>query len=354
MMNKLQHYCRGMLLTITVFVLGACGSSDNTQLAKPYTSLVSFGDSLSDVGTYAVGTVKTLGGGRYTVNGANGLNWVDLLGQQLKLPAACAARTGLDGDAAQGFKIPVADALLCTSYGQGGARVTAPVGPGNKALGGGNAVIGQLTEPVVSQIANHLNRAGGKFTGTEIVTLLAGGNDIFINIGLVGAASATPAQAVQAMSQAGTELSDATKKNIIAKGAKQVAVLLLPDVSITPFGKSQSTDTQALLKAMVVAFNTALQTGLSGSGALVIDTYAENQKHIATPTAYGLVDVSLPACDLSSKANPLGSALICSASNLRAGADVGSSLFADSVHPTPKGYKLVFEAVLKSMINYGW
>jgi outer membrane lipase/esterase len=353
-MKKPHGQAQALILTCALLLLNACGTSDDNQLAKSYTSLVSFGDSLSDVGTYAVGTVKALGGGRYTVNGATGLNWIDLLGQQLKLPAACAARTGLDGDATQGFSVPVTDFPLCTSYGQGGARVTAPVGPGNKALGGGNAVIGQLTEPLVSQIANHLKRVGGKFSGNEIVTLLAGGNDIFINIGLVGAGSITPTQSVQALTQAGTELSESIRKSIIGNGAKQVAVLLLPDVSITPFGKSQSSNTQALLKTMVVAFNTALQTGLAGSGALIIDTYTENQKQISNPSVYGLVDVSLPVCDLSAKANTLGSALICGANNLRVGADIGSALFADSVHPTPKGYKLVFDTVLKSMIKNGW
>jgi outer membrane lipase/esterase len=218
-----------------------------------------------------------------------------------------------------------------------------PVGPGNKALCGGNAVLGQLTEPVVSQVANHLKRIGGKFNGNEIVTLLAGGNEVFINIGLV-----------QAMSQAGTELSDIVKKSILANGAKQVAVLLLPDVSITPFGKSQATDVQLILKSMVVAYNSALQTGLTGTTALIVDTYTENQKQIANPAAYGLVDVSVPACDLSAKANPLGSALVCSANNLKAGVDVSTTLFADTVHPTPKGYKLVFDYVLKSMISNGW
>ena len=62
---------------------------------------------------------------------------------------------------------------------QGGARVTNPVGPGNKALGGANAVLGQTTGAcVVTQINNYLAANGGKFSGTEIVFVSGGPNDV--------------------------------------------------------------------------------------------------------------------------------------------------------------------------------
>ncbi|RJG15254.1 SGNH/GDSL hydrolase family protein [Massilia cavernae] len=174
------------LAVLAAAILSACGSSDgdnNVQPAKPrFASQVSFGDSLSDVGTYNVGTVANLRGGRYTINGNNtavnaaltGKNWTELLATQLSLPAPCAAVTGLDGDPSKGFAVPVTNNLNCTGYAQGGARVTNPVGPGNKLAG---SALGQLTHPVAAQVANHLARNGGKFKGDEVVLVMAGGND---------------------------------------------------------------------------------------------------------------------------------------------------------------------------------
>ncbi|HEY0063989.1 MAG TPA: esterase [Telluria sp.] len=174
------------LAILTAAVLSACGGSDdNTPAAQPkpkFASQVSFGDSLSDVGTYKVGTVAALGGGKYTINGNNtavnatltGKNWTELMAAQFGLAAPCAAQTGLDGDPTKGFAVPVTNNLACTGYAQGGARVTDPKGPGNKLTG---SALGQLTVPVVTQVATHLARNGGKFTGNEVVFVMAGGND---------------------------------------------------------------------------------------------------------------------------------------------------------------------------------
>ena len=61
------------LTLLTAAVLAACGGTspsggDQTQKLT-FTQMASFGDSLSDVGTYAVGAVKTAGGGKVTING---------------------------------------------------------------------------------------------------------------------------------------------------------------------------------------------------------------------------------------------------------------------------------------------
>ena len=125
-----------------------------------FSSQISFGDSLSDVGTYAVGTIAALGGGQFTVNSPGVKNWTAWMSAQFGLPAPCAAQTGLDGDPAQGFSVmPPVNHAECTGYAQGGARVTSPVGIGNKLTGGANVARGFLTVPVVQQIQNHLNLA---------------------------------------------------------------------------------------------------------------------------------------------------------------------------------------------------
>ncbi len=334
---------------LTVIILAGCGGGDK---APQFSAVVSFGDSLSDIGTYSVGTVRALGGGKYTVNAADSKNWIELMAARLNVAAPCPAQTGLDGDPAQGFSVPVANFSNCTAYAQGGARVTNPVGPGNKALGGANAVLGQLTVPVATQIQNHLAVKGGSFSGDEIVFVLAGGNDIFINLATV-AAGGDPTTAVTAMGTAGAELAGYVKSLIVGKGAKYVTVVNLPDVSKTPFALVQSAETQGLINTMVTAFNAQLQQGLTGVDLILVDAYSVSRDQSANPSKYGLTNTSAPACDLSPAKNPLGSSLICTKANLIAGV-VDNYQFADTVHPTPYGYKLLADLVSAELGKRGW
>ena len=174
------------LAAMTLAVLAGCGGSADPKpgdqtIKNTYSAQVSFGDSLSDVGSYAVGPVAALKGGKFTINGDNtaiastltGRNWTELVAAQLGLSAPCAALTGLDGDATKGFSVPQVAHAGCYGYAQGGARVTNPVGPGNKLTG---SALGALTIPVVTQVANHLKAVGGKFKGDEIVFVMASWN----------------------------------------------------------------------------------------------------------------------------------------------------------------------------------
>ena len=102
------------LAAMALAVLAGCGgtspSPGDQTLKQKFSSQVVFGDSLSDVGSYAVGTVALLKGGTFTINGDNtavnaaltGKNGTTLMAAQLGLPAPCAAQTGLKGDASFG------------------------------------------------------------------------------------------------------------------------------------------------------------------------------------------------------------------------------------------------------------
>jgi phospholipase/lecithinase/hemolysin len=127
-----------------------------------------------------------------------GKNYTQVVAAQLGLPAPCAAQTGLLGTASAGFSVPVTDHAECFNYAQGGARVTNPIGPGNKALDKPGALsLGQMTVPVVTQIDNHLKKVGGKFKGDELVIVMAGGNDVLEQMGELSAgATAAGGQAL--------------------------------------------------------------------------------------------------------------------------------------------------------------
>lgn len=222
------------LALLAGFVLAACGGDDprpgDQSLRVQYTQQVTFGDSLSDVGTYAVGTVKQLGGGKYTINGdltaANpaltGKVWVELMAAQLGLPAPCAAQTGLRGNAAQGFSVPVETHATCYNYASGGARVTNPIGPGNAAIG---SPLGALTTPVATQVANHLAKSGGTFSGKEIVFVTAGGNDGLALLSALrsGATEAGRAAGDQEGARVGAETYIATLAGLLSAGATDPA-----------------------------------------------------------------------------------------------------------------------------------
>jgi phospholipase/lecithinase/hemolysin len=203
------------LALLTAAALTACGGSapsgGNQTPKTKFSNQITFGDSLSDVGTYAVGGVAAQGGGQYTINGNNtsvspelsGKNYTELVAAQLGLPAPCAAQTGLLGTAstnpALNFAVPVVDHPNCFNYAQGGSRVTNPIGPGNKALDKPGAAIslGQMTVPVVTQIATHLKKVGGKFKSDELVIVMAGGNDVLEQLGELSAgATAAGGQAL--------------------------------------------------------------------------------------------------------------------------------------------------------------
>jgi outer membrane lipase/esterase len=371
-----------------------------------------------DVGTYAVGQVGVLKGGKYTINdvGADGKNaaknWTEVTADKLGLPAPCAAQTGLDGSAALGFSVPVVNHPGCTSYAQGGARVTHPVGPRNKLLGtAGGGDLGQLTVPVVTQIQNHLSAVGGSFKGDEIVFVTGGSNDVTMQLaGLTAGATAAATTAVTAavpgqiaadiqagtcvpvdaqasncqaaaiaklsatvgaaaasayvqanspavvaaMGAAGAELAGYVKTQIAGKGAKYVVLINLPDASQALEAVAAGKDTQALITNMVTTFNAQLKSGVSdNTSILYLDMYAFSRDLIVNFGSYGLLNVSSPACDLSPAKNPLGFSLICNRSNLAPG-NVDKYLFADnSGHLTPFGYSLVSVYVLKEMASKG-
>ncbi len=429
---------------LLVAACGGGGDGDQTPAVK-YSAVVSFGDSLSDAGTYKVGPVAALGGGMFTVNGIAGApgaepvpsyNWAQLISAAAVGKVNCAARMG-------GFGVPETAVTGCTNYAQGGSRVKDPIGVGN--AGG---ITAALTESVTQQIANFA-ADGNKITGSELITVLAGANDLFaqtetlshnatlaggqalatslvtqlvalvptaqmaaaqvaigtaiqteaakstatptsfisaaitaaathaaINgysttavanaatIGATAGAAATTAGNTYAattgaqiagagMVQAATDLVVAVK-GLVAQGAKRVLVVNIPDVSQTPMAMATPASQQALVLALTQAFNTALQKGLEGTAEVVfVDAFAENRRQLADPALYALSNIKDMACNLDKTVNPLASSLACNSMNLVPG-DSSRYLFADGVHPTPYGHKLLAQYASKALVAAGW
>jgi phospholipase/lecithinase/hemolysin len=352
-----------VLAVLASIALMACGGGGDDEGQARYSRLVVFGDSLSDVGTHATPGLKAAFGdsGKYTVNSPGVNIWVERLALLIGVGKPCAAQTGLEASGPfASIAAPITNKPGCFDYAQGGSRVTNPVGPYNKALlalGNTDGYVGQITDPLVNQFQRHLTAIGGTYTGDELVTVLAGGNDVFMNlaqlqatIGAGGDATAAATAAVTAMGTAGAELAGYVKNLVLAKGAKHVVVVNLPDISKTPFGLSKDVATQGLILQMNAAFNGQLAAGLNGTtGVLQVDAFTRSQDQAALPSKYFLSNVTMPACDLAKAL----SSLTCNANTLIPG-DVSRYLYADTVHPTPYGYQLLSDLVVDRLLGALW
>ncbi len=391
---------------LSALLLAACGGGDPSvpgsgspsgapTTAGSFTAVVSFGDSLSDVGSYAPATSLVGGGappwfgGKFTTNDTTdgtptatplGKVWVENLAASLGLLVTPAEV----GFGASSVKCPAAAvpalAATCTAYGQGGARVTDPNGIGRSA--------GALTVPVVTQIANHLTRFTS-FKSSDLILVYAGNNDVFTQFGAFAAAAGqiqadaaagliTPDQAnvllfnAQQTANAGMkvaaqDLVALIKTQILAKGGTYVAVMTLSDIADTPFGNSaQVGPARSVLSDLSRIFNLWLADGLTGQPVRIIDTYALFKDGYQNPGKFGIVNNTTPACDvakiqaITGGAVTDGSSLFCNATpgapynGLATGADVTTWQFADSVHPTTGGHKIISDTFAAQLRAFGW
>ena len=391
---------------VSALLLAACGGGDpsvpgsGSPAGAPttkgtFTAVVSFGDSLSDIGAYAPATslagngMPPFFGGKFTTNEtSNGLPdanplgkvWVENLAASLGITVTPAEV----GFGASSVKCPAAAvpalATTCTAYGQGGSRVTDPNGIGHSG--------GALTVPVVTQIANHLARFGN-FKSSDLILVYAGNNDVFAQFGTFAAAAATiqanaaagtitPDQAnlqlftaqqaaYAAMKVAAQELVADIKTQILAKGGSYVAVMTLSDIGDTPFGNSpQVLPAKSVLGDLSQIFNLWLRDGLTGQPVRIIDTFALFKAAYANPAANGFVNNTTPACDIAKisavtgGAVTDGSSLFCNATpgapynTLTTGADVNTWQFADTVHPTTGGHKVISDTFKAQLQTFGW
>jgi phospholipase/lecithinase/hemolysin len=141
---------------------------------------------------------------------------------------------------------------------------------------------------------------------------------------------------------------------VLAKGARYVVVVNLPDVAQTPFGNSLDAQTRGLITSLVTAFNSQLATGLAGTPVILVDAFTQGHDQMANPAKYGLTNITTPACSTTSPANPLqGSSIACTAASTIPG-DISMFAFADSVHPTPYAHQLLAQYVAAQMAKAGW
>jgi phospholipase/lecithinase/hemolysin len=348
---------RRIALTALVAALAACGGTDQSTP----NGLVVFGDSLSDVGTYKVGSIAQLsaaaGGGRWTVNSlAGGEMWSERMAAELGFARPCPAETGLRPNLPGITGAAVTAQPGCTNYAQGSSRVTSSLGPSSYALQAApysQVNLGFMAKPVSSQIDAHLAAVNGAIDSRNVIVVMAGANDVFMEVALTAApgTQAAAAAAVANVGAAGAALGQLVKTKLVAAGASRILVANVPDINGTPFGATLDAATRGLIDTMVTTFNSQLAGQLSGVAQVrLVDLYSRSKDQVANPAKYGISSVSAVACGT----NALGTtSLVCNGTNVVAG-DVSRYAFADDVHPSAYGQQLIAQFLSAELTAANW
>jgi len=252
-----------------VILLGVMTFAGGRAQANPITGIVSFGDSLSDVGNDSIasgGTQPAPTADYYQGRFTNGPNWLDYLAHDL------------------GVAAPVASLAGGSNYAFGGAST----GSGTTTYAPGEQV-----PNVDSQIAMYLSK--NTPNAGQLFTIWAGANNL-----LIGHQS-DPTVPAQDIAKEITTLA--------AAGAKQFLIPNLPLLGEIPVSSGLTSAQRQGLDAWSIGFNQTLQAEAAalqkslGVQIHVADVQGLFQKVLANPAGYGLTNVSGSAINPSLSGN---------------------------------------------------
>jgi phospholipase/lecithinase/hemolysin len=305
------------------------GSSTNTPPGGVQLQVVSFGDSLSDVGTYAP-IASTVGGGRFTTN--PGQVWTQDIAQYYGDTLSAAFTVSLD------HKLEAHGGL---GYAEGGSTVATPANQYDFLSG----VIGNIEMPVNQQVSSYISAHGG-FNSGQLVLVWAGANDVL--------RAGSPPAATTTVQTAATTLAQVVGQ-IVQAGATHVVVVNVPNVGLSPKGLA-ATDGGANYTQLSQLFNATLNGALQSNGlqgkVIEVDSYTWITQMIANFQANGFaVSNTAQACDPSK--TPDDTSLLCSpATYVAANADQ-TYMFADDLHPTTRLHALFAQYVEQQIAASG-
>lgn len=345
---------------MAAFVLTACGGGGPSVSAVKVA-----GDSLADSGTFGI---------KFTVQG-NPI-WTELVADAVGAPDLCARHAATSATTV----VLNPNATGCTSYAVGGARINPP--------GGVAADTSPLS--VVQQLKTLASEQPLK--ADEMLLVDGGGNDVadlvtaYLTAGAppagdggvayagllgelltpaeVGANLANPlAAGTLYMTRLADLLADTLDQHALQRGARRVVVVNVPDVTVTPrflgtlqfiaaqgpTGPATAAAVKGLAGAWVKAFNDRIHARLGKKPQVVIvDFNRLLTQWVTTPAAFGLTNVTTPACP-----GPIATCTTASLNALYGNESWRSYVFSDNFHGTPKTNELVADAVLDAVMAKG-
>ena len=279
--------------------------------AWPYNSIVSFGDSLSDVGDVFIATGGVEPNPPYYMGRfSNGPNWLDDLAQKMNLPLA-----------------PILAPGGGTDFAFGGATTGSPDSTNTDGV------------PTLEQQIGLFKQATGNHASPHaLYTFSIGANDLFSLIGQVGGGTITPADASTYAADAAEVVAGAAS-TLRSEGATDLVLFDVPDLSQTPLMQQEPVAIQQLAYGLSLSFDkdvTADLQSVEQAGLTVYDlnTFALINSVVADPGAYGFSDVNDPCFVAANPNHPFTSG------GTECG-DPNSYLFWDTVHPTSAAGELI-------------
>lgn len=370
--------------------LVACGGSNSQWV--PITRMAVAGDSLADAGTF---------GFKFTVQNSASPStgfpvFPQVVAQNLALSGQC------NFYVFTGSTFTTNSAAGCSNFAIGGGRIVNPATQGGAA--------GPQAIPL--QLATAVQAAGGTWSRNDLVLVVGGGNDAADLVGAyLGAASggagltayqAFLAQQIDSATLAATlslpngaalaaglymqRLADtyynAIKLNVLDKGAIHVAVLDVPDITLTPrfqavlagvaqangggaAGASAAAALQGAIRQWVGAFNSQLNARVGVDARVAIVPFnADLTDEVQRPANYGLTNTTMAACPVTgvdSAGLPAYDFPTCTSAALDAAPPSGllpgwwqTWTFADGFHPTPYAHRLLAATVMRALARAGW
>jgi phospholipase/lecithinase/hemolysin len=277
-----------------------------------FTNIYAFGDSLSDAGNVFTATLGQVPSAPYSDGRfSNGNVWVQDLAQNLGLPPL---QPSLKGG---------------TDYAYGAGQT------GTTALHPQNPI------DLPSQLAQfELNTPNP--SSDALYTIWAGSYDM---VTIANSTETSTQQAATVQQAVNNEVQ--VINGLIAHGAKDLVVLGVPDLGVTPYERARPASA-AVSSALAQEYNADLGAALQqivASGAASIDyvnTYALMDAAVANPAAYGFSNVSQPVWT--------GGLTPGSGGTLNAtGTAQNGYLFFNDLHPTAEGHALLAAAVTNSL-----
>lgn len=362
------------------------GGSTSTTTVPFFKSVKVVGDSLSDSGVF--GFKWAMQG-----NAANPMKvWPELVADAYGVPTLCPYYSGT---VPGGAVTPSATGAACNNYAVGGARVNFNAAPTsaysitqqlatlatNKPYVAGDLLLvdggGNDVAALAGAYLGAAGDGGAAFVGLTS-SLLGGPTVTAIITASGGPAAGLPAVGRAYMKALADSLYTAVKTEALDKGATNVLVLNVPDITGTPrfvatlaavsatVSPAVSLQVKGLMGLWITDFNGQLTTKFAGNSKVAIaDFYTDIQAKIATPGNFGLTNITTPACPITGTGTdglPSYTAPTCTVDALSLAPPVGVTdpnwwktyYFSDGFHPSIKGYQLLAADVLAKLSAVGW
>lgn len=382
------HWKLALALTAAAALTACGGGDDKNPLGIDTVKVV--GDSLSDSGTFAglPGMPRT-----FTVQASaddeRNVIWVERIAKAYDVKPLCPAYK-FNGQA-----FAPNSQMGCTNYAVGGANinnlpsadngkpqpptmaeqlsVAAAAGWRDKDLllidGGGN----DAADLIQSYIGAAAGQEGAAAYVADLATLVPTGVLHQVLAGPDGAENAGGLY-MQALADS---MTSSIRTQAVAKGAKQVLVANIPDITFTPdfqavlaqieqaAGTERRAQAQGLFKTWIRTYNARLAANFKDEARVkVYDLESSFTSMMTNPAKHGLTNVSVPVCGAAYvPVLPVRNFAECTADALSATPPPpGASgtgwwqrfMFADGFHPTPYGHKLFADPVINLLDEIDW